>query len=126
MYTLTDYVSTHATDEVDEPHPQPANGALNLPTYVQLDGNHNDDVNHTQMDEDGEKPPPKLVGCWQVGSVVVNAHRGFVKSTYTLETVDFQAAVFGEMELASTSLTLLKAGDFTQPSNRHTAGVERG
>ena len=121
---LTHNVSSDTTDEVYQPHPEPANGALYLDSDVQLDGHDDDDVDHTEVDEDGEKPPPELVGCGKVRSVIVAAHVHAIESTDILEAVHLQAVVQVCVVVATASITLLRTRHEADSSDGHTARVE--
>ena len=120
----THNVSSDTTDEVYQSHPEPANGALYLDSNVQLDGHDDDDVDYTEVDENGEKPTPELVGCGKVWSVVVDAHVHAIESTDILEAVHLQAVVQVWVVEATTSITLFRTCHEADSSDGHTARME--
>ena len=85
---LTYYVSPHSTDEIKNSYSQPADGSLNLDANVQLDGDDDDNVNDTQVDEGRREPTPKLLSCRSGWITILRSNTNTIEPTYVTKTVD--------------------------------------
>lgn len=86
--TLTYNVSTNSTDEVNEPNPEPTNGAFNLNPNIELDWDDDNDVNNSQVDEGGGEPTPELLSSWPVWISILVIDSGTVEATDVTKTID--------------------------------------
>ena len=132
MFTLpfsshpTHYIPSHASNEIDDPRPQPANGPLDLEPNVQLDGHDEHNVNHPEVNEDGQEEPPELVGVREVGGPRVGSHACSVEPADLLHAVHLQTAAEVQVELPAACVALLLARHQTPTGDGDAAGVKGG
>lgn len=121
---LTHNIASNPTEEVNEPHPKPANGPLNLDPHVQLDHHDDKNVDDTQVDEDGQDPAPELVSSWQQWIAIRLSDVLPIEAADVSQTVHLLATVQLLMEESSSGGTLFKMHHLAVTSDGDAAGVE--
>ena len=122
----THYIPSHSSNEIDDACPQPANGAFDLEPNVQLDGHYEHNVNHSEVDEDGQEEPPELVGVREVGGPRVGTHVSSVEPADPLHAVHIQTAAEVRVELSAACVALVLARHQTPTGDGDAAGVKGG
>ena len=88
MHTVTHNIASHSTNKVDEANPEPANSALDLNANIELDGDDDDNVDNTKMDEGRREPAPELLSCGAVWIAVLVTDTHSIEGTHITKTID--------------------------------------
>ena len=113
----THNIAPNTTDEVDESHPQPTNGTLNLDPHVQLNHHHYESMDDTEMNKNGHEPPPELVCCRPPWLVVLLPNKGRIEATDVFQAIHLITSVILWMEDTSPGGAFINVHHLTVASD---------